>query len=118
MNERKRALENFLTRIACHPELSSSPDVELMLHGDDETLNKAKSGQIATGPGAAPSKKGGAAGVWSIFKDVAQTVSTAVYVHLSHISYRYITSSLWMRVAHCSLCGVVNWQLVLQWWRR
>jgi len=42
ISERKRALENFLNRIANHPDLCNSSDVDLFLHGDDESLAKAK----------------------------------------------------------------------------
>jgi sorting nexin-1/2 len=45
IDERKRALETFLARIAVHPDLSKSQDVELFLLGDDEALAKAKSGK-------------------------------------------------------------------------
>jgi hypothetical protein len=78
--ERRRALEMFLKRIALHPILSQSPDVGILLDGDDETLRKARDGLIppAPAPGAAEGKKKEAKPWYSAIADVTVSAVSAM----------------------------------------
>jgi len=68
IDERKRALEIFLSRLVHHPSLSQSHDLHLFLTADQETFSKAKSEKEEAG-------KKLSKGIMAIFKESMQSFS-------------------------------------------
>ncbi len=72
VDERRRALQLFLTRLLEHPQLHNHPHVTLFLTGHDTALQVAKSGTGTIKP------KTAAKSIMSFFRSASQTISDAV----------------------------------------
>lgn len=72
---RRTALERFLNRIAAHPTLRNSQDLQTFLEADDATLALAKKTSIEP-PKKAGASSGGGIGRW--FKEAFQSASNSL----------------------------------------
>jgi len=78
---RRAALEKFLQRVAGHPVLRDSEDLQIFLEANDETLQSAKSARssaAASQQGSTPAGKKKQAGFFQSMKEFAQGISNTV----------------------------------------